>query len=126
MEGPMSARVTLIVEFDIGPGRQGAYRAAVAALRHAVGAQEPGMLTYDWWVSEDGQHGVAVEVFRDSAALVTHMGSHASLVADLLDAASLASLKVLGPPTPEGRAAIEAAASGFYSPLGGIERRPLE
>ena len=118
MPGP----ITLIVEFDMRPGRQEDFRAAVDALRGAVAEQEPGTLTYDWWLSEDGSQGLAVELFRDSGALVTHMGDHAPLVADLLDAASVVSLKVLGEPTGEGRAAIEAAATAFYSPLGGIER----
>jgi quinol monooxygenase YgiN len=46
----MGARVTLIVEFRIQPGRLDAFRAAGAALRAAVEELEPGALVYDWWL----------------------------------------------------------------------------
>ena len=118
----MSDRVTLLVEFEIRPGRLDDFKAAVHALRSVVGEQEPGTLTYEWWLSEDARRGASIEIFADSDALVRHMGGDPTLSAKLTDAAAVASLKVLGELTVAARASIEAAATGFYSRLGGIER----
>jgi quinol monooxygenase YgiN len=115
-------RITLVVEFAVKPGLTEAYRDVSGRMRVAVEAGEPRTLQYDWWLSDDGSRGINIESFADSDALAFHMDNTAPLVGDLLAAADVVRVEVLGQLTDVGRAAIEAAATGYFGLLGGIER----
>ena len=114
--------ITLIVEFAVKPGHAEAYRAASGRMRAAVDADEPGTRRYDWWLDADGARGFNLEVFADSAALAHHMDNTAGLVGDLLAAADVVRVEVLGELDAAGHAAIDEAATGYFSLLGGISR----
>jgi quinol monooxygenase YgiN len=114
--------ITLLVEFAVKDGRLDGYRSASARMRDAVQRAEPGTTRYDWWLSDDGKRGFNIETFADSAALAVHMANTAPLVADLVAAADVIRVEVLGALTDEGHAAIDEAATGYFGPLGGIER----
>lgn len=114
--------ITLLVEFAINAGRLDAYRAASARLREAVQRDEPGTIRYDWWLSDDGTRGFNIEMFESSAALAAHMEHTAPLVVDLVAAADVMRVEVLGSLTAEGHAAIDESATGYFRQLGDIQR----
>ena len=114
--------ITLVVEFAIKPGMAEAHRAVSARMRTHVEREEPGTTRYDWWLSDDGTRGINIEIFEDSDALVHHMASTAPLVADLVANAEVVRVEVLGELTHAGRVAIDEAATGYFSLLGGIAR----
>lgn len=116
------SEITLIVEFAIKPGRLDDFREAAARMRAVVQAGEPGTTRYDWWLSDDGRRDFNIEVFADSEALAAHMANTAPLVGDLVDAADVVRVEVLGDLTEAGHAAIDAAATGYFNLSGGIAR----
>ncbi len=114
--------ITLIVEFRIKSGKLADFESAAAALRVVVQRDEPGTLRYDWWLSSDGTRDVNLEVFADSDALVAHMANTAPLLPDLLAAAEVVRVEVLGVLTEAGHAAIDNAATGIFGFNGGVSR----
>ena len=118
----MSDKVTLFVEFAIHPGGLEAFKAAGQALRDSIEANEPGTTLYETYLSPDGSKAANIEVFEDSTALLAHMVNVDPLVPALMAASTVVQLEVLGSPTPEGRAAIESLATGWFPLLGAIAR----
>lgn len=116
------SEITLLVEFAVKDGATDAYRAASANLRSFVDGSEPGTVRYDWWLSDDGRRGFNIEVFRDSDALAHHMRNTADKTGDLLAAADVVRVEVLGDLTDAGREAIAGAATGWFALLGGVDR----
>ena len=116
------SRITLIVEFSIKSGMGDTFRAASARLREAVQRDEPGTLQYDWWLSSNGKRDINIEALTDSDALARHMANTAGLVVDLVSAADVVRVEVLGELTEAGHAAIDAAATGHFHFDGGVVR----
>ena len=116
------SEITLIVEFAIKPGMGDTFEAAAARMREKVARDEPGTLRYDWWLSADGTRDMNIEVFADSAALVRHMENTAPMPPDLVAAAEVVRVEVLGELSSEAHAAIDGAATGQFEFSGGIER----
>lgn len=114
--------ITLVVEFAVKPGMAEAHRAVSERMRALVEREEPGTIRYDWWLADDGTRGINIETFEDSDALAWHMEHTAPLVADLVANADVVRVEVLGELTATGRAAIEEAATGYFTLMGGITR----
>lgn len=114
--------ITLIVEFAIKPGQRPDFEAAAARMREVVQRDEPGTLRYDWWLSTDGSRDVNIEVFADSDALVKHMENTAPLLPDLVAAADVVRVEVLGELSVAAHDAIDEASTGHFSYGGGISR----
>jgi quinol monooxygenase YgiN len=57
---------------EVLPGQADAFKAVAAKVIAAV-AEEPGTLMYEWSMRPDGKTWDAVEMYRDSAAVVAHV-----------------------------------------------------
>ena len=84
-EGAPMAETTLLVDFEIKPGKLEDFKAAAEAL-FARTQGEPGTLRYEYFLSDDGARNVNIEVFKDADAFVFHNRNVADLVPALLEA----------------------------------------
>ena len=115
------AQTTLLVEFDIKPGRTDDFKAAAKVL-FARTQHEPGTLRYDYFMSDDGRSNVNIEVFADADAFVAHNRNVADLVPALFDAVDRVSIAVIGDTNDALWAELAEVESRHYDRLGGIER----
>ncbi len=115
------AELTLIVEFEIKPGRTEDFKVAAQALIDASN-EEPGTLRYDWHISEDGRRDVNLELFKDSDAFLAHDRHVAALVPALLETATLTDFSVLGDASGEVHAQLIETATGYFGRFSGIDR----
>jgi len=112
---------TLFVEFDIKPGATEAFKQAAQALFERT-QDEPGTLTYDYYLSEDGRRNVNVEVFRDADAFTYHNRNAADLVPALFDCLDKVSIVVMGDANDGLWNELKDIETVYYPHLGGITR----
>jgi quinol monooxygenase YgiN len=112
---------TLFVEFDIKPGATEAFKQAAQALFERT-QEEPGTLTYDYYLSADGSRNVNIEVFRDADAFVYHNRNAASLVPALFDCLDQVSIVVMGDANDDLWNELKDIPTVHYPHLGGITR----
>lgn len=114
-------QTTLLVEFDIKPGRTEDFKAATKALFRRA-QDEPGTLRYDYFLSDDGLRNVNIEVFSDADAFVAHNRNVADLVPALVEAVDHLSIAVIGDANDALWAELAEVETRHYDLLGGIER----
>jgi quinol monooxygenase YgiN len=115
------AQTTLLVEFDIKPGRTDDFKTAAEAL-FAKTQSEPGTLRYEYFLSGDGTSNVNIEVFKDADAFVFHNRNVADLVPALFDTLDKVSIAVIGDANDDLWAELADVETVHYEKLGGIER----
>ena len=111
-------QVTLIVEHQIKPGRLDDFKERALHLIERTMA-EVGALRYDYFLSEDGQRDLNIEVYQDAEALLAHARNVADLLPGITDAAPIVRLEVIGDASPEVRAEVAGVVTGYFQPLGG-------
>lgn len=115
------AQTTLLVEFDIKPGRTDDFKAAAKAL-FARAQEEPGTLRYDYFLADDGTRNVNIEVFEDADAFVVHNRNVTDLVPALFEAVDRVSIAVIGDTNDDLWAELADVETRHFELLGGIER----
>jgi quinol monooxygenase YgiN len=115
-----------IVYVDISDVREGALeelKAGLAELVDFIDANEPRLLAYNVYFSDDGTRVTVVHVHPDSASLEHHMEVAGPLFRRFVDLVTLSSIHVYGEPSEKvlqqlhekarllGRGAVEVAAS---------------
>ena len=115
------AETTLLVDFDIKPGKLNDFKAAAAAL-FAKTQSEPGTLRYEYFLSDDGTSNMNIEVFADADAFVFHNRNVADLVPALMEAVDKLSIAVIGDANDDLRAELSDVETKHYDLLGGIDR----
>ncbi len=73
-----SGDIRLVAMLDVVPGKRDEFLELAEAAAATVAAEEPGTLTYDWYVSDDGTSARVYEVYESSAALLAHLGGRAT------------------------------------------------
>jgi quinol monooxygenase YgiN len=115
------AQTTLLVEFDIKPGRTDDFKVAAAAA-FAKTQTEPGTLRYEYFLSDDGSRNISIEVFKDADAFVFHNHNVAEVVPALMDTLGHFSIAVIGETNDALWAELAEVETKHYDRLGGIER----
>jgi quinol monooxygenase YgiN len=119
--GRLMAQTTLLVEFDIKPGRTDDFKAAAEQL-FARTQQEPDTLRYEYFLADDGTRNVNIEVFKDADAFVYHNRHVADLVPVLMEAVDKFSIAVIGDANDDLWAALTDVETRHYDLLGGFDR----
>jgi quinol monooxygenase YgiN len=119
----MSDHVSWILELNIQPGRDAAFRALMAEMVAATKAGEPGTLNYEWSVTADGTQCHTYERYVDSAATMVHLGNFGSKYAErFMGILAPVGFTVYGAPD----AAVKEALAGFnptyVESVGGFSR----
>jgi quinol monooxygenase YgiN len=115
------AETTLLVEFDIKPGRVDDFKVAARAL-FAKTQAEPDTLRYEYFLSDDGTKNFNIEVFRDADAFVFHNRNVADLVPALFDTLDNVKIAVIGDANDDLWAELADVETTHHELLGGITR----
>jgi len=115
------ATTTLLVEFDIKPGRTADFKAAAKPI-FAKTQEEPGTLRYEYFLSADGSKNVNIEIFEDADAFVYHNRNVADLVPALFETLEHVSIAVIGDANDDLWAELAEVETIHYERLGGITR----
>lgn len=118
----MAGEVSWVFKVQVNHGALDEFRALVAEMNEANEAAEPGTLTYEWFLSDDGAVHV-YERYVDSAAAMHHVARFGeNFAARLLALATVTGFDIYGPAGED----LKLAASGFsptyYSAIGGFAR----
>jgi quinol monooxygenase YgiN len=115
------AETTLLVDFEIQPGKLEDFKRAAEAL-FAKTQEEPGTLRYEYFLSDDGTRNVNIEVFKDADAFVYHNRNVGHLVPALLEAVDIKRIDVIGDHNDDLYKELEGISLKHFEKLGGITR----
>ena len=104
-----------IARLKIHDGKLEEFKQLQAKCLESVRTKDHGTLQYELFINADNSEGVALERYRDSDALLEHLANLGDLMGALLETCSISG-EVLGTPSPELRASLEAAGVGIYFP----------
>ena len=109
----MSA-LQVTARLTIHDGKLAEFKDVAARCMQSVREKDSGTLQYDWFLSEDGSVCVVREAYRDSAALLEHIGNLGETMGALLRVSDM-ELEVFGSPSPELVEAAKELAPNVYS-----------
>ncbi len=119
----MSEAVHWLLELAVKAGARERLDELMAEMIEATKAGEPGALIYEWYISEDGGHCHIYERYRDSAAVMTHLGNFSEHFAGrFMDILTPERMAVYGPANDTVRAALDTLGAKFWTPIGGFAR----
>jgi quinol monooxygenase YgiN len=84
----------------IPPGNLGEFK-ALAARALEIARDEPGTLSYSWYLDKDETACVVREVYADSDAVLSHIANLGELMSRVLEAGGGCELEMFGEPSPE-------------------------
>ena len=117
-----SDQLRLILRRKLTEGQLEAYKGMALHLTADVQANEPGTLSYENYLTDDGTEAFLVVAFRNSEAFLRH--HHRAMSSDYKapDLGPFAEALVLGSPTPEAREALSWLEPKIFSMLAGFTR----
>lgn len=71
----MSNHIEWVLETRIAEGKRDALDDLMSRMVKATFEDEPGALTYEWYVTEDDTRCVLIERYRDADAAMVHLGN---------------------------------------------------
>ncbi len=84
---------------------------------------EPGALTYEYFLSDDGASCHIYERYADSAAVMAHLGNFGANFAErFMECFEPKSLSVYGPVSDEARGALDGLGAAYLQRLDGFSR----
>lgn len=84
---------------------------------------EPGALSYEWFISDDGKAVYIYERYADSSATLIHLGNFGEkFAARFLGAVDPTRLTVYGSPNDAVKAGLTAFGPSYLAPFGGFAR----
>ena len=117
----MGGEISWHVELRVRPGQLGNFRTLTDEMV-AVTRREPGVLSYQRFVSEDGMTVHAYERYSDSGAAVAHLKAFAERFATRFSAmAERKTFTVFGEPSTELKAVLDRFNPIYLKPLGDLE-----
>jgi quinol monooxygenase YgiN len=118
----MDKQVSWLVEVEVKPGELEAFKQLVADMVEST-SPEPGTLSYEWFISDDGKLVHIYERYADSEALLAHFQGFLDKFADRFSASvDLKRFAVYGEPSAEAREALAPLNPIFLGTLGGFVR----
>lgn len=110
----MSGPLIFISHSTVKPGKREEYEAHVRDANDLVEAEEPRMIGFNNYASEDGADVSTVQIHPDAESLNLHMKIFAEkLQAKAFDALDSSEVNVYGTPSDAGRAMLNQIASQF-------------
>ena len=119
----MNENIIAMAEFSIKPDELDNFKALVQEMVEATQANEPDIMTYEFFISEDGMSCQIIERYVDSAAVMAHLGHFGSKFGDRFMAfAEPKGSKVCGNPSDELREVMSSFGATIFAPVGGFTR----
>lgn len=105
--------------FKIKEGKLDEFKELIPVFISTVKEKDPGTLTYDWYLNEEGMECTVLESYTNSQAVLAHAGNVGEYLGKVMEIADL-TIEVYGNPSEELRNALEGMAPKvfpFYSGL---------
>jgi hypothetical protein len=96
----MSGPFIFISKSRIKPGKEDAYAAWCADMFPDVEEQEPRLLAFNQWESEDNTSSVVIQVHPDAESFEYHLKLFGERVQETFEYIDVESLEIYGPPSP--------------------------
>lgn len=120
----MSGPLVYIDTSDVREGALDELKTAIRELADFVEANEPRLIAYNAYLSDDGTEMTVIHVHPDSASLEHHMEVAGPLFGRFAELITLSSLRVYGEPSERVLARLHEKARLLGS--GGVEVHPLQ
>ena len=112
----------VVVRMRVGSGQVEALEKLVAQLTASVEAAEPGMRSYEWFLSDDGADCYFTELLADSDAFMAHLAHVGPSLGPLFEIAPVSEVLVLGSPSRAVKEAIAGFGPKYLRPVAGFAR----
>ena len=116
------SKVSFLLELAIKDGQLEAFKEMARGLIETVKDGEPGTLTYQVRIAEDGKHCLFHDVYKDSEALLTHLGNVGPRLPGLFEIAPIKRFDVLGPASQDVRVALADFSPNYFPDFAGFDR----
>ena len=103
----MANYIRATAEHSIVEGKINEFKMLAAGIIERVEATEPNTLSYEWFLSDDDSTCYVVQIYKDSEAVMAHLGNIADLLGSFDEVAPLTGLMIFGSPSDELRKALE-------------------
>jgi quinol monooxygenase YgiN len=110
------------VEISISAGKIDEFKQLATEIIKKVEANEPNALSYEWFLSDDESKCYVVEIYKDSEAVMAHLGNIGEMMGPILEIAPITRLEVYGSPSDELRQALEPLGAQYFEHWNGITR----
>jgi quinol monooxygenase YgiN len=118
----MDKQVSWLVEVEVKPGQLETFKTLVNDMVEST-SREPGTLSYEWFISDDGTLVHIYERYADSDELLAHFQGFLEKFADRFSAAvDLKRFAVYGEPSDAAREALDVLNPIYLGTLGGFVR----
>lgn len=119
----MSTAIEWVLEMDIQAGQTDYVLPLVAEMAKATQADEPGALTYEYYLNADKTRCTVLERYADNAAVMVHLGNFGTKFAERFMATfAPVTFTVYGPANEEVRAALAGIGATHQDFIAGFSR----
>jgi quinol monooxygenase YgiN len=118
----MSEHVIYVDRFQIREGRLADFKRYAAEMAELVERNEPGALSFTYYLDEDGASGTAVFVFSDAEALDAHLDLAAPRFQEGYELLSATEIELLGHPSDRAIELARSFSAGLKTKLAGFNR----
>lgn len=119
----MNEAIAWNLEAGVTPGGEADLRTLMAEMSAATQANEPGTLAYEWHISAEGPQCHIYERYRDSDAVMVHLGNFGAQFAErFLAALTPTRFTVYGTPNERVRTALTPLEPVYMARVAGFVR----
>ena len=118
----MSNEIQYLIEWTIKPGGHDSFKSMANNFSAEVEANEPDMRGYQWYFNADESKAYTSESFKDSDAVMTHLGNVSDALPGLLEHCDISRFEVFGNPSDAVKEALGGFGAVFNSYYAGFVR----
>ena len=118
----MSEHVIYVDRFTLREGSLEEFKSYATAMAEFVEENEPEVLSFNYYVDQDGAGGTAVFVFSDAVALDLHLDLASSRFQEGLELLSATEIEVLGRPSERAAELAKSFGAALKTKLAGFNR----
>jgi quinol monooxygenase YgiN len=121
----MEGHISWVNELTVKEGKLETFRELMEEMVSGT-SNEPGTLSYEWYISHDGGNVHVVETYADSAAVVAHHVSEGFALKNwagrVMDCVAASRVVAYGDPNAAAREILDRLGATYYSTWGGFSR----
>lgn len=119
----MSSIVSWNLQLNVREGQLETFRSLLEEMTAATRSDEPGTLTYEWFLSEDDTVCHLYERYADAEAVMAHLGNFGSkFMTRFMDCLEPTGFHVYGNPDDQARAVLDGFGAVYFRSFGGFSR----
>jgi len=118
----MTSYIRTNAELSIAEGKIDEFKKMAAEMIKKVEANEPGMLSYEWFLSDDESKCYLIEIYKDSEAVMAHFGNIGEMMGPFMEIAQITRIELYGNPSDEVRQAVAPMEPKISEPWNGFTR----